>query len=85
MRRRIEARSAGERYSSSRSRWSRSRIRYLETKLRAPSDARQFVLHYQPQIDLASGAVCGLETSSLAGSEKGSSAGAFIPPSKKPD
>jgi diguanylate cyclase (GGDEF)-like protein len=33
----------------------------LETKLRAAVDAEQFVLHYQPQIDLSSGAVCGLE------------------------
>lgn len=33
----------------------------LETKLRAAVDAREFVLHYQPQIELAGGAVCGVE------------------------
>jgi PAS domain S-box-containing protein/diguanylate cyclase (GGDEF)-like protein len=35
--------------------------RLLETKLRAAVDGRQFVLHYQPKIALATGAVCGLE------------------------
>jgi EAL domain-containing protein (putative c-di-GMP-specific phosphodiesterase class I) len=33
----------------------------LETRLREALHEEQFVLHYQPKIDLASGAVCGLE------------------------
>lgn len=33
----------------------------LEARLREALDAEQFVLHYQPKVDLASGAVCGLE------------------------
>jgi EAL domain-containing protein (putative c-di-GMP-specific phosphodiesterase class I) len=34
---------------------------HLETRLRKAVDAQQFVLHYQPKILLASGAICGLE------------------------
>ena len=33
----------------------------LERRLREAIEAEQFVLHYQPKIDLASGALCGLE------------------------
>ncbi len=33
----------------------------LENQLRAALDQGEFVLHYQPKVDLASGAVCGLE------------------------
>jgi len=33
----------------------------LEIRLRKAVEARQFVLHYQPKIELASGRVCGLE------------------------
>lgn len=33
----------------------------LETRLRKAVDAQEFVLHYQPKIELASGALCGLE------------------------
>jgi EAL domain-containing protein (putative c-di-GMP-specific phosphodiesterase class I) len=33
----------------------------LESRLRKAVDARQFVLHYQPKIDLATGRICGLE------------------------
>jgi len=33
----------------------------LETRLRRAVEAQEFVLHYQPKIDLASGAICGLE------------------------
>lgn len=33
----------------------------LETRLRKAVEAREFVLHYQTKIDLATGAVCGLE------------------------
>jgi len=33
----------------------------LETRLRKAVEAGEFVLHYQPKINLASGAVCGLE------------------------
>jgi diguanylate cyclase (GGDEF)-like protein len=33
----------------------------LEMRLRTAIDARQFVLHYQPKIELATGRVCGLE------------------------
>ena len=33
----------------------------LETRLRRAVEAQEFVLHYQPKIDLASGALCGLE------------------------
>ena len=33
----------------------------LETRLRVAVEARQFVLHYQPKIELASGRICGLE------------------------
>lgn len=33
----------------------------LEARLRDAMEAEQFVLHYQPKVDLASGAICGLE------------------------
>jgi EAL domain-containing protein (putative c-di-GMP-specific phosphodiesterase class I) len=33
----------------------------LETRLRKAVETYQFVLHYQPKVDLASGAICGLE------------------------
>jgi len=33
----------------------------LETRMRKAVDAQQFVLHYQPKIELASGRICGLE------------------------
>jgi EAL domain-containing protein (putative c-di-GMP-specific phosphodiesterase class I) len=33
----------------------------LERRLREAIESEQFVLHYQPKVDLASGAVCGLE------------------------
>ena len=33
----------------------------LETRLRKAVEAQQFVLHYQPKIELATGRVCGLE------------------------
>jgi EAL domain-containing protein (putative c-di-GMP-specific phosphodiesterase class I) len=33
----------------------------LEMRLREAMDGEQFVLHYQPKVDLASGAMCGLE------------------------
>ncbi|OGA24429.1 MAG: hypothetical protein A3I02_03940, partial [Betaproteobacteria bacterium RIFCSPLOWO2_02_FULL_67_26] len=33
----------------------------LETRLRKAVEARQFVLHYQPKIDLANDSICGLE------------------------
>jgi PAS domain S-box-containing protein/diguanylate cyclase (GGDEF)-like protein len=33
----------------------------LETRLRKAVEAQQFVMHYQPKIELASGAICGLE------------------------
>ena len=33
----------------------------LENKLRRALDSRQFVLHYQPKVDLATGRLCGLE------------------------
>ena len=33
----------------------------LETRLRKAVEAQQFVLHYQPKIELASGAICGVE------------------------
>ena len=33
----------------------------LEKRLREAIEAEQFVLHYQPKVDLASGTVCGLE------------------------
>ena len=33
----------------------------LETRLRKAVEAQQFVLHYQPKVELASGRVCGLE------------------------
>ncbi len=33
----------------------------LETRMRKAVEAQQFVLHYQPKVELASGRVCGLE------------------------
>lgn len=35
--------------------------RLLESKLRAAVDRKEFVLHYQPKIELATGSVCGFE------------------------
>jgi PAS domain S-box-containing protein/diguanylate cyclase (GGDEF)-like protein len=38
-----------------------AQVLYLETRLRKAVEARQFVLHYQPKIELATNRLCGLE------------------------
>jgi len=53
----------------------------LETRLRKAVEARQFVLHYQPKIELASDTICGLEAL-IRWQEPGGelvAPGAFIP------
>ena len=57
------ARESGERYVDYRPEMSRETVRrvVLEHKLRTALEEQQFVLHYQPQIDLASGKVDAVE------------------------
>jgi diguanylate cyclase (GGDEF)-like protein len=53
----------------------------LETRLRKAVEAQQFVLHYQPKINLTNGAICGLEAL-IRWQEPGAglvAPGAFIP------
>jgi diguanylate cyclase (GGDEF)-like protein/PAS domain S-box-containing protein len=47
-------------YAEEMNTWANKRL-FIETRLRQALEQREFVLHYQPQVDLDSGRICGAE------------------------